>query len=62
MGLAYTQFILFIKKTGQTQPEITVSHAPLTQYEFMETIAELAGLQKGQFGRSVFDVPEDEND
>lgn len=39
---------------------MTYSHAPITQAEFMETIAQAAGLEKGQFGMSVFEVPQDE--
>ena len=60
-GNAYnTQSIFFIKPRWQRQEEMTVSHAPVSQAEFMETIAEAAGLTKGQFGRSVFDIPENE--
>lgn len=56
----YPQSIFFIKPAGQQQNKMTVSHAPVSQSDFPETIAELAGLDKGQFGRSIFDVPEDE--
>lgn len=52
--------IFYIKPAGQRQDEMTYNHAPVSQSDFMETIAELAGLEKGQFGRSIFDVPEDE--
>ena len=56
----YPHSILYIKPAGQRQTEMTYNHAPVSQSEFMETIAQLAGLEKGQFGRSVYDVPEDE--
>ena len=56
----YPHSIFFIKPAGQRQTEMTYNHAPVSQSEFMETVAELAGLEKGQFGRSVYDVPEDE--
>lgn len=52
--------ILFIKPAGQRQLEMSFSYAPITQAEFMETIAQLAGLEKYSFGRSIFEVPEDE--
>ncbi len=55
-----THSIFFIKPKGQRQNEMTVSHAPVSQSEFMETIAEIADLDKGQFGRSIFEIPEDE--
>ena len=56
----YPHSILYIKPAGQRQTEMTYNHAPVSQSEFMETIAQLAGLEKGQFGRSVYEVPEDE--
>ncbi len=56
----YPHSIFYIKPAGQRQDEMTYNHAPVSQSEYMETIAQLAGLEKGQFGRSVFDVPEDE--
>ena len=56
----YPHAILYIKPAGQRQNAITVSHAPVTQMDFMATIAEAAGIDKGPFGRSVYDVPEDE--
>lgn len=59
-NFVYPHSILFIKPAGQRQSEMTYSHAPVSQSEFMETIAEFAGLEKGQFGRSFYDVPEDE--
>ena len=56
----YPHSIFYIKPAGQRQEGMTYNHAPVSQSEFMETIAELAGLEKGQFGRSVYDIPEDE--
>ena len=53
--------ILFIKPAGQRQDEMTISHAPISQAEFMATIAEAAGLEKEQFGKSIFDISEDES-
>ena len=52
--------ILFIKPAGQRQAEMNRFHTPITQAEFMETIAQAAGLEKGLFGESIFDVPEGE--
>lgn len=57
---SHSHSILFIKPAGQRQDEMTVNHAPISQSEFMETIAEFAGLEKGQFGQSFYDIPEDE--
>ena len=59
-GFAYPHSILFIKPAGQQQDEMTTTHAPVSQSDFMETIAEYAGLEKGQFGQSVMDISEDE--
>lgn len=59
-NFTYPHSIFFIKPAGQRQTEMSFNHAPVSQSEFMETIAELAGLEPNQFGRSVFDVPEDE--
>lgn len=57
---AYPHAVFLIKPASQRQEEMTVSHAPVTQSDFMPTIAELAGLESGQFGRSIFEIPEDE--
>lgn len=51
--------ILFIKPANQRQEEMLYSNAPVSQAEFMETIADAAGLEKGQFGDSFFDISED---
>ena len=56
----YPQGILLIKPKGQLQNEMTYSHAPLTQLDFMETIAEISGMEKGNYGQSFFDIPDDE--
>ena len=56
----YPHSILFIKPAGQRQDEMTFSHAPVSQSDFLETIAEMAGLEKGQFGRSFYDIGEEE--
>lgn len=58
--LEHPSGILYIKPAGQRQDKMTHLQAPVSQSEFMETVAEAAGLEKGQFGTSVFDIPEDE--
>lgn len=56
----YPHAILYIKPAGQRQNSITVSHAPVTQMNFMASVAEAAGIDKEPYGRSFYDVPEDE--
>lgn len=56
----YPQSILFIKPPYQRQENINVSHAPLTQFEFLPTIAKLAGVEIENFGPTFFEIPENE--
>lgn len=56
----YPHAVLFIKQPGQRQDVMSYNHAPASQSDFMATIAELAGLEGSQFGRSIFEIPEDE--
>ena len=55
-----THSLFMIKPKNQRQTEMSYSNAPVSQSEFMETIAESAGLEKGQFGKSVFDFSDNE--
>ena len=57
----YPHSIYYVKPAGQRQDRMDVSHAPVTQSDFMATLAVYAGLEDGQFGRSFYDVPEDED-
>lgn len=53
--------IFYIKPAGQRQDQMTYNNAPISQEEFMATVSDAAGLEAGQFGRSVFEIPEDES-
>ncbi len=54
----YPHSIFLIKPAGQRQDRMTFSHAPVSQSDYMATIAGLAGLDGPDFGPSVFDIPE----
>lgn len=56
----YPHGILFIKPAGQRQSEMNTSHAPVSQSDFMATIASFAGLDPEPFGRTFYEIPEDE--
>ncbi len=54
------QSIFYIKRAGERGTEMKTSHAMISQENFLPTIAEAAGLDHEKFGKSVFDIPEDE--
>ena len=56
----YPHGILFIKPAGQRQNEMNISHAPVSQSDYLASIAEFAGLDHEQFGQSYYDIPENE--
>ena len=56
----YPHSIFIIKPAGTHREKMTYSHAPVSQSDFMATIAELAGLKERNYGPSVFEIPENE--
>ena len=53
---------LFVKPSGSAGVPIVTSHAPVTQGDIIPAILESEGIEAtGDFGRSLFDVKEDEH-
>ena len=54
------QALFMIKPAGQTGTELTVNHAPVSQEDILPTILDLLGQDYADYGRSIYDVAEDE--
>ena len=50
---------LFVKPKGSSGTPLAISSAPVSHANFQGTVAEAAGITSGEFGPSVFQVPED---
>ena len=54
------QSIFYIKRAGEKHDEIQYSHAMISQENFLPTIVAAAGLDSSKYGKTVFDVSEDQ--
>lgn len=56
--------IFYIKRAGESHDAMQISHAPIQLLDFQATCLDLLGLEKEgdeeMFGRSIFDIGEDE--
>jgi len=52
--------LLMIKRSGETHEKTAVNQAPVTQIDFHPTLMDLLGIDHKPYGRSVYDVSEDE--
>lgn len=61
-GYGYYQApLLMVKRSGESHPEMVTSQAPVCHADFLPTVLQMAGVEDyGRFGRSYFDVAEDE--
>ena len=51
--------VFFVKPAGQRQDEMNILHAPVSQSDYMASIADYAGLAPDQFGQPVSAAAED---
>lgn len=54
------QMIYFVKRAGETGDEVQINTAPVTHREFMATILDCIGANESLYGRSIFDIPQNE--
>jgi len=54
------QSIFYIKMPGQRGTELKTSHGMVSQENFLPTLAKAAGLNASEYGKTVFDVNEEE--
>lgn len=54
------QAIFYIKRPSERHAEMIYSHAMVSQDNFLPTIAEAAGLDPSEYGKTVFEISDDE--
>jgi len=59
-GYHYPTTLLMIKRPGEAHERTIINQAPVSQIDFHPTLLFLLGINHKPFGRSVFDVAEDE--